>query len=118
MPPLSPEFTAPDPRARRDAARAIRYFTIRLPADGTELDKGVLDPPLPDAVILSDIETQDWQRLNLPAWQTFRDVLVKNYTPHVFENRPRIPGFDFGKPEIVPHDLLYIYPRTTIYTRN
>ncbi len=117
VPPLAPEFTAPSPSARRESARSLRYYTVRLPKDGTELDRRVLDPPLPNAIILSDIETQDWQRLNLPAWQPFRDVLAASYVPHVFENRPSLAGFDFGKPDYVPHDLLYIYPRITVYTR-
>ena len=116
VPPLSPVFTAPDPRARREAALTPGRYTIRIPAEDRELDASVMAPPLPDSVILSDIATQDWERLATPGWKQFKDSL-QTYTPNVFENLPSAAGIKLGKPGHVPNDLLYIYPRITVYTR-
>lgn len=116
VPPLAPEFTAPSPGLRREAALSLPKYTVRLPAPEKELDSDVLSPPLPGVVITSDLATEDWERLRLPAWREFKRVLETNYAAHVFENTPSIFGLDLGKPAYVPNDLLYIYPRVTVYT--
>jgi len=115
-PPLALEFTAPDPRIRREAAEALTRFRVRLPAQGTELDLSVFQPDLPRFVILSDLETEDWQRLDYPPWLAFRAHLA-GYRTRVFQNVPRWCGISLGKPAYVPNDMLYIYPRVTVYLR-
>lgn len=114
-PPLAPEFTAPSPSVRRQPAQT--RYTLRLPAANTEWDRQVLAPPLPDVVLLSDLESQDAIRLNLPAARQFLGTLRANYTAREFQNRPSLFGLDFGKPAYVPNDWLYIYPRITLYTK-
>ncbi len=116
VPPLAPGFTAPNPSARREAAETQGQYAIRLPQDGRELEVSVFEPTLPDAVILSDIATQDWERLKIPEWTALKERLSR-YTPNVFECVPSFAGINLGKPDHVPNDLLYIYPRITIYTR-
>ncbi|MGC8668738.1 MAG: glycosyltransferase family 39 protein [Chthonomonadales bacterium] len=115
-PPLAPEFTAPDPRIRRKAAESLTRFHIRLPAPGTELDEGVFEPDMPAYVILSDLETEDWERLRYPPWLRFQSRLA-GYKAHVFQNVPEWAGISLGKGRYVPNDLLYVYPRITVYTR-
>jgi hypothetical protein len=117
VPPLSPMFTAPDPRARREAAESLGKWAARLPRGDREVDPSVFEPTKPDAVILSDIATQDWERLALPQWQTFKERLEPDYSPTVFEHEPSILGVSLGKPAHVPNDLLYIFPRITVHTR-
>jgi hypothetical protein len=118
VPPLSPMFTAPDPRARREAAETLGTYAVRLPRGDREVDPSVFEPTLPDAAIVSDIATQDWDRLRTPGWTAFKERLDKDYSARVFENEPTIFGVSLGKPAHVPNDLLYIYPRVTVYTRN
>lgn len=115
-PPLAPEFTSPNPQVRRAAAEALTRFRVRLPAPGTELDEAVFEPDAPRYVILSDLETEDWQRLRYPPWLRFQEHLA-GYTPHVFQNVPGWAGISLGKPGYVPNDLLYVYPRVTVYVR-
>lgn len=117
-PPLTPGFTRPDPARRRQAAENIPAYRVRLPAEGKEWDTSVLAEPLPEYVIVSDIESEDALRLRLPDAMRFFDTLKANYAVFVFENRPRLLGLEIGKAEYVPNDLLYIYPRITIYRRN
>ena len=117
VPPLAPAFTAPNPSARREAAMNQGRYAVRLPKDGRELDVSVFEPTPPYAVILSDIATQDWERLKLPEWTPFKERL-RGYIPNVFETIPSFAGISLGKPTHVPNDLLYIYPRVTVYTRS
>ena len=77
---------------------------------------GVFALPLPNIVITSDIATQDWERLKTPAWRSFKQTLEGRYKATAFENLPTIAGLSLGKPAHAPNDLLYIYPRITLYT--
>jgi hypothetical protein len=116
-PPLSPDFTAPSPKDREQAALSYPNNRLLIPARDTDWDASVLGPPLPDFFAVSEYETGDAFRINLPATKPFTDAWRDHYTPHVFEKTPSIFGIDFGKPAYVPNDWLYIYPRTTIYER-
>jgi len=114
-PPLTPEFTAPSPAVRRQPTQT--RYTLRLPAEHTEWDRAVFDPPLPDIVLLSDIESQDALRVNWEPARPFFETLRTHYTTREFQNTPSLFGIDLGKPAYVPNDWLYIYPRITLYTR-
>jgi hypothetical protein len=116
-PPLSPYFTALDVRQRRQAALEVTRYRLRLPAEGEEWDMDVFAPPLPDYVILSDLQSEDWLRIGFAPALSFMEMLRTRYSARIFENTPSIFGLDFGKPAYVPNDWLYTYPRVTLYTR-
>ena len=113
----TPDHVAAGPCGQpRQAALAQTRFILRLPAPDTEWDAAVFSPP-PDYVLLSDVESQDAERLNLAPARAFLETLRREYQPRVFQNTPAIFGLEFGKPSYVPNDWLYIYPRITLYTR-
>ncbi len=116
-PPLSPGMTAPGPMVRRQSALQQSAFSVRLPSEGTEWDMHVFSPNLPDYVILSDIESQDAMRLAWKPAQPFFATLQSSYTSIIFENRLRIFGLPIRKPNYVPNDWLYVYPRISLYAR-
>lgn len=116
-PRLTPAFGAPTSgSARRQLIlEGAGPFVFRLPAQDTEWDESVLAAPKPDAVIVSDLETQDAERLHyLPAVHFLQQVR-NAYEPVVFENMPTVCGLRLGKPAVLPNDWLYIYPRVTVY---
>ncbi len=117
VPPLAPEFTAPSPAMRREAAQKLTRFICRMPGNNAELDANVLSAPSPDFVVVSDIATEDWDRLKDVRWMEFKRILDSGYTRNDFQKSPSIFGINFGKPAYVPNDILYIYPRVTVYTK-
>ena len=117
VPPLAPEFTAPSPGSRKRAALELPRYQCKIPEGSSELDPTVLDPPEPTYVIVSDIASEDWERLQIPEWLSIKRKLDTDYVRGDFQNDPSIFGISFGKPDFVPNDLLYIYPRISIYTR-
>ena len=116
-PPLAPETTAPSPALRYQAARQSARFAVRVPPPNHDLDPVVLAPPRPHYVVVSSLLTDDWERLRLPAWREFRGILEREYKPVVFENPLRLFGIRLPRPRRGPHDMLYVWPRITIYER-
>ncbi len=114
VPPLSPDFTAPNAATRKETAQSVVGYTLRVPESDLEAAY-VFAPPPPSAVVLSDIATEDWARLDYPGWKPFKSRLDAEYVPTVYQNLPSFAGISFGKPDYVPNDLLYIYPRVTLY---
>lgn len=115
-PPLVPEFTAPSPAVRRRAAEAFTDYVLRLPEPGTEWDKKVFEP-MPDYVLLSNIESADAIRVNWAPARPFLEVLKAHYVPRVFENERLLWGIRWENPQYAPNDWLYIMPRIALYTR-
>jgi 4-amino-4-deoxy-L-arabinose transferase-like glycosyltransferase len=115
-PPLDPLFTAPSPASRRQAALAYTQAPLLIPAQDTEWDPEVL-ARRPDRFAVSEFETTDARRLNLPAAQPYFSAWEAEYTAAVHEKTPTVLGFSLGKPAWLPADWLYTMPRTTVYTR-
>jgi hypothetical protein len=114
-PPLAPEWTAAAPSLRRQAALTKTGYTVRLPEKDTEWDIRVLDEPLPDAVIISNIESDDALRVKLPAASAFFQRLQAHFSKTEFAPAATLPGL--AQRRFLPNDLLYIQPRITVYTR-
>lgn len=118
VPPLAPEFTAPQPALRRQAAEQLTRYKCRLPADNSELDLSIFQPELPDRVILSDLATEDWERLQYKPWLDFKKVLNDSYmVGYQKGNNVWLGGFSLERPDYLPNDILYICPRITVYFR-
>lgn len=118
-PPLLPEFTAPvSGAARREMIlQAPKQYVLRLPERDREWDMKVFGPPLPDFVILSDIESIHPLRLNWEPARSFFAMLRDHYSARVFENTLSVLGIPFKKRAFVPDDWLYVNPRITVYKR-
>jgi hypothetical protein len=118
-PPLLPEFTAPVPGAvRRDLVLNARSdYRLRLPGPGREWDQSVLEGPEPDAVVVSDLESQDAYRVGDAQALAFAAVLRRSYQGRTVGSRPSALGWQVLSDGPVPVDLLYVCPRVTIYTR-
>jgi hypothetical protein len=116
VPPFAPEFTAPQPGLRRRAAESLTEFRCRLPADNTELDLSVLERDSPDRVILSDLATEDWDRLHYKPWLDFKAVLDRRYI-RGWQLEPAVwtGGFGLRKPAYLPNDILYVCPKISVY---
>jgi hypothetical protein len=117
-PPLSPGFTLPSPRSRREAALSYPNKRLLIPAPLKEWDQAILGPPPPDAFAVSEFETGDVLRLHMTDKSPFFSLWRTRYTAHVFDKTPSILGIELGKPVYTPNDWLYPNPRTTIYTLN
>jgi len=116
-PPLVPEFTAPNPAIRRRASEEFTDYVLRLPAPSTEWDGEVLTP-LPDYVLLSNIESADALRIHWAPARSFMNQLEAHYRPRVFENECTWWGLiRWSTPRYAPNDWLYIMPRITLYMR-
>jgi 4-amino-4-deoxy-L-arabinose transferase-like glycosyltransferase len=115
-PPLDPAFTAPSPGLRRSAALANTRYRLVVPGQGKEWDPDVLAAQA-DAFTVSQFEIEDSIRLNNPAMEPFYDLLGAQYQQYAFVKRPVLFGIDFGEPNYVPNDWLYINPTTTVWVR-
>ncbi len=114
-PPLSPRFGELIADRRRLAAQEVTRYALRIPPQ--EWDQSVLDP-LPDYVVLSDLETMHWlTRLRMDNAVRFTDkILPARYGRTVFAPAPLwfAPG---PTGSIIPEDLLYIMPTITLYEK-
>jgi hypothetical protein len=118
-PPLLPEFTAPVPGSvrRRMILEAQSRFDLRLPGPDREWDVSVFHEPKPDAVVVSDLESQDAFRVRHPDAIRFQRELERWYAPVVFGGRPRLFGWPVITARYVPVDLLYVTPTVRVYER-
>jgi hypothetical protein len=112
-PPLSPWFGEMSAPARRKSTDSQR-FKIILPADGTEFDAAVFSP-IPDFFVISNIETINERRLQIPVALNFlkaipADMQPKKYAP------PALFDMAFSG-AYIPDDLAYILPEITVYSR-
>ncbi|MEP6754034.1 MAG: hypothetical protein ABJA67_00925, partial [Chthonomonadales bacterium] len=112
-PPLSPLFFAPSPATRRTAGEGL-HFQLIIP-NGEWTPETLAANPQYFAV--SEFETGDAIRIGLPAAKPFFEHWKSDYIAHEFEKTPTFMGISLGKPEYVPNDWLYTFPRTTIYER-
>lgn len=111
-PPLSPLFGAPAAPKRMQAAEQTSRYQLRI--SSKEWDPSVLTP-LPDVVVLSNIETMHpLDRLHLTDPTRFVQSIPPGYRRTVFAPGP-IPGLIHGV--IIPEDLLYILPTVTLYRK-
>ncbi len=118
-PPLLPEFTAPVPgKVRRSMLmEGTSPYVLRLPGADMEWDASVLDDPQPDAVVISDLESQDALRLRRPSAVEFLERLERDYDVRVFGSRPKLLGIPVVSARYLPVDLLYVCPQVRVYTR-
>jgi hypothetical protein len=115
-PPLSPWFGETSARNRAKCTESSRFRFV-LPAAQSEYDAGVLTP-LPDYLVISNIETINELRLNLSAPKKFLSSIPGSYkqivfAPHSIFNM----AFASTSSGQVPDDLLYILPRITVYEK-
>ncbi|MBM3495363.1 MAG: hypothetical protein FJX72_13735 [Armatimonadetes bacterium] len=116
-PPILPEFTAPVPGSvrRRMILDARAPYDLRLPGPDREWDMSVLDDRAPEAVVISDLESQDAYRTAHAGALAFRRALADRYDKAVFGARPMIFGVQVVGDGHLPVDLLYVCPTVTIY---
>jgi 4-amino-4-deoxy-L-arabinose transferase-like glycosyltransferase len=112
-PPLSPDFGKMAAPQRARAAQTTTRYQLRMPAG--EWDTGVLNP-LPDAIVISNIETlHAVDRLHLAGPTRFMDSIPAGYRRERFGPAPI---FNLALPNaIIPEDLLYIEPTLTLYRK-
>jgi hypothetical protein len=118
-PPLMPEFTAPIPGAARRTTllAANGRYVLRLPGEGREWDLAALADPTPDAVVISDLESQDALRLRKAEALSFFARAAKGRRRHLFDGRPSLLGLPVLSGGYLPNDLLYVCPRIAVYVR-
>jgi len=118
-PPLMPEFTAPIPGAARRTALLVARgrYVLRLPGPEREWDLTALGDPAPDAVVVSDLESQDALRLRRPEVTSFLERAAQGRRKHVFDGRPSVLGLPVVSGGYLPNDLLYVCPRVSVYMR-
>ncbi|MCX6358925.1 MAG: glycosyltransferase family 39 protein [Armatimonadetes bacterium] len=114
-PPLAPEFGLPSSGvSRRRAILASEAGArLRLPAENTEWDQSALNPP-PTVVAVGDLESQDALRLRVASAVAFMAAL-RPRRAQAFEGRAEALGLRLRKEPTLPNDLLYIWPRVTLY---
>lgn len=114
-PPLAPEFGLPSSGAsrRRAILASEAGGRLRLPAEETEWDRSALNPS-PTVVAVSDLESQDALRLRVESAMAFMSAL-KPRREQMFEGRANALGMSLRKEPTLPNDLLYIWPRVTLY---
>jgi 4-amino-4-deoxy-L-arabinose transferase-like glycosyltransferase len=114
-PPLAPEFGLPSSGAsrRRAVLASEAGARLRLPAEDAEWDQSALSPP-PTVVTVSDLESQDALRLRVESAVAFMAALQPR-REQAFEGRAEALGLRLRKEPTLPNDLLYIWPRVTLY---
>lgn len=102
-PPLYPLTNLPGPPQARLDANTRPRLSVAVPDWNVEL----VTVARPDHVIITQFEEYDPKRLGLPAYAEFMDALRVDYR----WNRA------WGADVSLPHDLLYIQPKVTVWTR-
>lgn len=110
-PPLFPETGELRWQDRlRFAQSATRYRLI--PLAPPEWNAEALSLTLPEYLIISEFEERDVRRIRRADYQAFMRIVNARYTlERTFTNEPPL----LGRKPSMPHDLLYICPRITVY---
>lgn len=111
-PPLFPyggELRWQDRVARLEAS-SYRLISLAPPDWNAER----LQAEQPTWLILSEFEYGDAERLRLPEYERFMQVVNRSYR---LQQRFQCHPFPFRKQGLPPHDLLYIYPEVRVYKR-
>ena len=114
-PPLSPRFGEMAAPSRAKASEEVTRFKLVLPPTDppTEWDRGVFNP-VPDFVVLSDIETMHpLSRLHLEAPIAFVKA-IPCPVKHLFA--PPVTWDPLYHNAIIPEDILYVRPTITVYS--
>ncbi len=112
-PPLSPEFGALSVEDRRAAAAQARG--VRMLVGASDWDVSILDQD-PDAVVISDFESEDPERLKEADFERFMSRVRRDYKPaRQFGGQPGVEFFTLGWK--LPHDMRYPSPEIAVYVR-
>ncbi|NLI01161.1 MAG: hypothetical protein GX446_16890 [Chthonomonadales bacterium] len=116
-PPMLSEFTAPVPGTvrRKMILDSASEYRLRLPGEDREWDPAVLEAPLPEAVVISDLESQDAVRVKHPAAMAFLERLAQRYRVTEFGSRPTLFGISVVGDGYLPVDMLYVCPIVRVY---
>lgn len=112
-PPLSPGFGALTAEERRAAAEAAA--DIRLIVPTSDWDISVLEDR-PEAVVISDFESEDPERLGTADYSAFMQSLPQDYElAREFGRQPILRAFTLARR--LPHDMRYASPGISVYVR-
>lgn len=131
-PPLGPQITHPFPPVAQESARTVespRLFPAVGP-DGQPVEWSVdlLRATPPDAVVMSEFEYADAERIGYPPAMEYLEALLSAYpNRRVFANPMQVFGLSFTKvsdtgrlplpSQSLPEDMRYANPATIVFTR-
>lgn len=128
-PPLAPGIGQPiPPRAQEAAAEALSPRLIASVEDGKPVEWSVslLQADPPEAVVLSEFEYADAQRIGKPAARAYLDAVQAGWKSRHDFTRPLaalglpLTSLDTSRglpTQKLPHDMLYSNPTIVVFTR-
>ena len=112
-PPLDPRFGLPAAPQRAAAANNKSRYTFRIPEK--EWDQSVLSP-MPDYVIVSNLEWMHPVRLENAAVVSFLEAARKEGSPQYFTSGLLI-FLNRRQRLLISEDIMYVLPEVTIYSK-
>lgn len=117
-PPLDPYFGLPMPSERLDRITEVTDYSLIVNPD-REWDAAFLKRESPDYVVLSEFEYADRQRIKDSAYESYSQVLKKDYRIiREFSDSPSLLGFEVPLIPKLPHDMSYPSPTILIYGKS